>query len=82
MTDKLLGLDTVPNLQVLDEDPVTPGFACYHMRPGWPPAAEIDDVILRLTETGFVDKALKEHTRKRARAAKAILNDHIAKPHP
>lgn len=62
-TDKEFGMHSAPEIQVMYDDPVTEGpGSCFYMRPGWPAVLEIDNLILRIIETGFVDKIYTEHS--------------------
>lgn len=62
--DKVLGLHSAPSAQVLYDDPIIRGSGiCFYMRPGWPAVPEINNFMMRIIETGFVDKIYKENFR-------------------
>lgn len=59
------------------EIPVTKTHMAYFMRPGWSAAKEIDGLILRMIESGFIDKIFKDFNYdwiKATEVAKEISN--------
>ncbi|KOB71912.1 Ionotropic receptor [Operophtera brumata] len=58
--DRLQAFELSSGLQIIDE-PITHAPVCFFMRPGWPASKEIDVVIQRLAESGFVQKVLRDN---------------------
>lgn len=77
-SDMLMGLDSAPNIQILQDEPVTEVPVCFCMRPGWPAVSNIDNVLLQMIEKGLVEKVFREHSWKWSRPVRR--DDRGAKP--
>nr|ARO70550.1 antennal ionotropic receptor IR7d.3 [Dendrolimus punctatus] len=78
-TDQLVLHQLRRVVQVL-EIPVTKPHMCYYMRPGWPAAKEMDQLILRLIETGFVDKIFEDFNYEWIKTTEAAKEKQNFKP--
>ncbi|XP_068631983.1 uncharacterized protein [Battus philenor] len=61
------------------EERVTSIPVCFLMRPRWPAASELDKLIERVTEAGFVNKIIRQYVEKRSCEAITTEKD-IVKP--
>lgn len=78
-SDRLVAFELSNDLQIIDE-PISHAPMCYFMRPGWPAAKEIDIVIQRLTEAGFMQKVLRDHIHKWMRKREVHHNNRKTRP--
>nr|XP_021192292.2 uncharacterized protein LOC110377654 [Helicoverpa armigera] len=53
-----------PYVQILKKRISATG-ACFYMRPGWPAAKDVDDVIFSLVEAGFIENLLSDNNNHR-----------------
>lgn len=61
VTDMVMVSQAVKNkIQILNDRRSTANI-CFFMRPGWPAAKSVDNIILDLVEGGFIDYLLRKH---------------------
>lgn len=63
-TDVALVRSLDPYIQILEKRISATG-ASFYMRPGWPAAKDVDDVIFSLVEAGFIENLLNDDNNQR-----------------
>lgn len=63
-TDVALVRSVEPYIQILEKRISATG-ASFYMRPGWPAAKDVDDVIFSLVEAGFIENLLSDDNNQR-----------------
>lgn len=63
-----------PYIQILEKRISVTG-ASFYMRPGWPAAKDVDDIIFSLVEAGFIENLLNDHNNQRWLLNRKTHND-------